>query len=75
MKQEIDKLIKKYLHRLRNASRYCEFEKLGQADQTIEENLIQLRLIEGMYNASHRYKIMEQQQIRTMSLNTCIDFI
>ena len=33
------------------------------------------RLIEGMYNASHRYKIMEQQQIGNMSLNTCIDFI
>ena len=33
-------------------------------EQTIEEDLIQLRLIEGMYNASHRYKIMEQLQIR-----------
>ena len=28
-----------------------------------------------MYNASHRYKIMEQQQIGNVSLNTCIDFI
>ena len=28
-----------------------------------------------MYNASHRYKIMEQQQIGNMSLNSCIDFI
>lgn len=72
LKQEIDEPIIKYLHRLRNASRYCEFEKLGQ---TIEEDLIQLRLIEGMCNASHRYKIMEQLQIGNMSLNTCIDFI
>ena len=39
MKQEIDEPIIKYLHRLRNASRYCEPEKLGQ-EQTIEEDLI-----------------------------------
>ena len=30
MKQEIDEQIIKYLYRLWNASRYCEFEKLGQ---------------------------------------------
>ena len=75
MKQEIDELIIKYLHRLRNAGRYCEFEKLGQEELRIEEDLIQLMLIEVMYNASHRYKIMEQLQIGNMSLNTCIDFI
>ena len=28
-----------------------------------------------MYNALHRYKIMEQLQIGNMSLNSCIDFI
>ena len=75
MKQEIDEPIIKYLHRLRNASKYCEFEKLGQKEQTIEEDLIQLKLIEGMYNASHRYEIMEQLQIGNMSLNTCSDFL
>ena len=75
IKQEIDEPIIKYLHRLRNASRYCEFEKLGREEQTIKENLNQLMLIEVMYNASHRYKIMEQLQIGNMSLNTYIDFI
>ena len=75
MKQEIDEPIIKYLHRLRNASRYCEFEELGQEEQTIKEDLIQLRLIEGMYIALCRYKIMEQLQIGNMSLNTFIDFI
>ena len=63
MKEEIDEPIIKYLQRLRNASRYCEFEKLGQGEQTIEEELIQLRLIEGVYNASHRYKKVEKLQI------------
>ena len=75
MKQGIGEPIIKYLHRLRNASKYCEFEKLGQEEQTIEEDLIQLRLNEGIYNASHRYKIMEQLQIGNTSLNTHIDFI
>ena len=42
MKQEIDEPMIKYLHRLRNASRYCKFEKLGQEEQTIEEDLIQV---------------------------------
>ena len=65
----------KYLHCLRNASEYCEFEKLGQEDQTIEEDLIQLRLTERKYNASHWYKIKEQRQIGNMSLNICIEFI
>ena len=40
-----------------------------------EENLIQLRLIEGIYNASHQYEIMEQLQIGNMSLNIWIDCI
>ena len=48
MKEEIDEAIMKYLHRLRNANKYCEFEKLGQEEQTTEEDLIQLRLIEGV---------------------------
>ena len=62
MKQKIDEPIMKYQHRLRNPSRYSKFEKLEQ-EQTIEEDLIQLKLIEGMYTASHRYKIMEYLQI------------
>ena len=40
MKQEIDDSVIKYLHCQRNASRYCEFEKLGQEEQTIEGDLI-----------------------------------
>ena len=63
MKQEIDKPIIKYLHRLRNASRYCEFGKLGQEEQRIEEDLIQSCLIESIYNASHWYKIMNSYKL------------
>lgn len=75
MKQEVDEPIVKYLHRLRSASKYCEFEKLGTGEQTTEEELIQLRLIEGMHNSAHRYKLMEQLQLTNMPLNMCIEFI
>ena len=34
MKQEIDEPIIKYLHRLRNASRYSEFEKYGREERS-----------------------------------------
>ena len=74
MKQETDKPVIKYLHHIQNASSYCDFEKLGQEERTIEEVFIQIRLINDLYNTSHRYKIMEQVQIGNMSLNTCIDF-
>ena len=53
MIKEIDEPIIKYLHRLRNAS----LKPPPKKKQTIEEDLIQLRLIKGIYNASHRYKI------------------
>ena len=74
MKQEIDVPIVKYENCQQNASRFCELKKLGQ-EQRIEEDLIQFKLFEGMYNASHQYKIMEQLQIGNMCLNTCIDFV
>ena len=48
MKQESDESIIKYLHCLRNACRYCGFEKLRQEEQVIEEDLF-----DGIYNASH----------------------
>ena len=36
MKQVIDKQIIKYLHRLRNASKYCEYEKLVQKNRRLK---------------------------------------
>ena len=40
MKQEIGEPVIKYLHRLRKASRYYEFEKLGHNGQMIKEDMI-----------------------------------
>lgn len=58
-KQGAEQPVTIFLHRLKNAYRYCEFAKRERESQTIEE-LIKMRLIEGMYNAMHRYKMLEQ---------------
>ena len=44
MKQEIDKPIIKYLYHRQNARRYCEFEKLGQEEQMIKEDLNSIKV-------------------------------
>ena len=44
VKQKIDEPIVKYLHRLRNVSRYCEFEKLGHEEQMIKEDLDSIKV-------------------------------
>ena len=42
-----------YLHRLKDTTRYCEFEKLGSREMSIEDKLILLRLIEAMYDITN----------------------
>lgn len=41
----------------------------------VEEELIQQRLIEGMYNNSQRCKMLGQLQLSKMPLNSCVNFI
>lgn len=59
--QETSETIQCYLQRLRHASRFCEFENLGR-NQSIEDDLIQLRLITGLASSEQRSKIMEYVQ-------------
>lgn len=59
IKQKQAESIMQYLHRLREASRFCEFEKLGTRDFTIEDELVQLKLIEDIADTFHKYKILE----------------
>lgn len=47
--QEQNKAIIQYIPKLREPSRFCEFENFGMREMTIEGELKQLRLIEGMY--------------------------
>lgn len=56
-------------------SQYCEFEKLEKESHTNEEELIQMILIDGLHNVTHRYKMLELLQLGTISLSTCTEFI
>ena len=46
--QEQNETVLQYIYRLKQVSRFCEFEKLGTKEMTIEEELLQVRLIEGL---------------------------
>ena len=77
--QEKDESILSYLHRLREKAQFCEFDMLNsdKSIQSAENDLIQMRLIDGLANKSHRSKIMEMVQTgtSTMSLSKCVDVI
>lgn len=57
IKQKQEELIMQYLHGLREARRFCVFEKLGTL--TVEDELIQLQSIEGLDDTFHKEKILE----------------
>lgn len=60
-----------YLQRLRESSRFYEFEKLGTQNLSIEDELIQLHQTEGMADIFHKCKRREQLQINNLSLSGC----
>ena len=70
--------IRHYTQRLREAAKFCEFDKLNSADarQTAEDELIQMRLVDGIHNSSHRVKLLEYMQAAdtTPSLDNCVQF-
>ena len=74
-KQNSNKLARFYLHRLKEASKFCEFEKLGTENITIEEELIQLCFIEELHNVNQRNKILRHLQGHNMTLEACIEFL
>ena len=45
--------ITQYVHRLKEASKYCEFKTLGTKDMINEEELILFGLIKGTLDTSH----------------------
>ena len=64
MLQSEGETVQEYVHRLRHGAKHCAFDKLGAAGahQSVEDELIQVRLIAGMWNAGHRLKMLEQMQ-------------
>lgn len=50
-------------------------DTVNSKDKMSLEELIQLRLIEGMYKTSQKYKMLDQLQVSKMLLDSCVDFI
>ena len=74
-KQNPGESVRNYIHRLKQASRFCEFEKLGSGTMSIQEELIQLRFIEGLHEQNQKDKILERLQSNHMVLEQCIEFV
>ncbi|XP_047143683.1 uncharacterized protein LOC105843294 [Hydra vulgaris] len=76
LKQQNNENIVSYAQRLREASRFCNFEKLGRDGQSAEDNLIQMGLIDGLKSSDQRVKVLEMiQSGESPKLGACIDFI
>ncbi|XP_065671718.1 uncharacterized protein LOC136089594 [Hydra vulgaris] len=75
-KQQNNEKIVSYAQRLREASGFCNFEKLGKDGQSAEDDLIQMRLIDGLQSPDQRIKALEMLQSGdSPRLGACIDFI
>ena len=65
-----------YLNRLKEATRYCEYKKKsGSKEMSIEDELILLKLIEGMHDIAYKHDILERLQLNEMNLEASIDFL
>ena len=74
-KQHLDDSIVQFVHRLKERARYCEFERLSTSEMTTEDELIMLRLIEGMHNPAFKHKLLEMLQSVNFTVETCIEFV
>ena len=76
--QGSDEDVRHYVQRLRQAAKFCEFNLLNHTDnqQPAEDELIQMRLIDGLSSTSHRMKLLEYVQAATSppSLDNCLQF-
>ncbi|PAA93146.1 hypothetical protein BOX15_Mlig023152g1 [Macrostomum lignano] len=61
LKQESSETVIAYYRRLRAATSHCEFEKLG-SKQTKEDDMITMRLIDGLNSSEHKKRILERLQ-------------
>ena len=64
--QKSNESLETYLHRLKDSARYCDFDKLNTTgcNQSGEDELIQMRLIDGLCNIEHKNKMLEFIQSR-----------
>ena len=75
LRQESQEGVASYVQRLKNGARFCEFGEIGKKGQSEEDDLIQMRLIDGLENADHRTKALEHLQTENPKLSSCVNFI
>ena len=74
-RQHPDESIVQFVHPLKERARYCKFEKFGASEMTTGDELIMLRLIEGMHNQAFKHKLLETLQSINLTVETCIEFV
>ena len=74
-KHNSNKLPGPCLRRLKEASNFCEFEKLHTENITLEKELIWLRFIEGLHDVDQKNKIWKHLQGNSMTLEACVEFM
>ena len=79
LRQEAGESVQNFAQRLRDAARFCEFDKLNGKDceQTAEDDLIQTMLLSGLNSREHRTKALEfiQGSEKAVMLAPCIEYI
>ena len=77
-RQGVGENVRRYVQRLREAAKFCNFKDLNAqaATQTAEDELILMRLVDGLVNSTHRIKLLEFMQSATTepSLDNCVQF-
>ena len=71
-RQDLNKSKIQYVHKLKETSKY---DKLETKDRTTEDELILLRLIEGIHDKPYKHKILERLQISNMNLEVSKEFL
>jgi len=75
LRQEATESVQLYAERLRQTARFCEFDKLGTEGQSIEDDLVQMRVIDGLFRTEQRVKTLEYLQSGSPKLYACVDFV
>jgi hypothetical protein len=77
MKQEPGESVQVYSRRLRDGARFCDFSSLNSATaaQTAEDELILMRLIDGLASHEHMMKVLEHMQAKSLTLDETIQYI
>lgn len=64
-----------YVRKLRKTTRLAEFLKLGTGEMSIEDELIEFKLIESLCDASNKHKIFERLPLTKMFLDVSRQFL